>query len=572
MTKINWRALVKDLGGRALLSRNGYIVLAVLSLTSSMLVISPNQRASSPWWWAANIGSLLACWGWYELFARVFFKNRAVKPVPLAWVAFFGVTLGAIKGAMTGALAAGFGLVDDFAGAISSRIVATSFLGLFVVVALSLLEATLNRFQSERNLLIAERVQQKLKPGSEELDSQDLRDFVSKTKTRLEAQALQPGNLAGQQTIYATLIRDIVETGLRPLSQRLWQREDAKVANFSFGDLTRIAIMGGGVAVVSVSILYFFASIFTLLAHLPFEAAAIRAGFGAVVVATVLLASRTYRPKKLATAWVYFCAVNLVAALGLTILGNLVLGEIEGIDSFSIGLVALIWLLETSFIARFLFAAMHNHEDVREQLEALLSKAGIDVAANQAQSLLINRNLANYLHGSVQNRLLSAALRIEGGSGDAGSLVAELEAIEKLLDGAASEFDSGSDRPLAEQFAEMVGRWAGYVEIEISPANLPSFSAELNAKIIQLATEATSNSVRHGLASSLTIELLPQTGSQLKIIITDDGLGPRKGVSGLGSHLFNSLCGDNWSLSLRPEGGSALWLELAEQNSLQGDN
>lgn len=562
MTKINWRALVKDLGGTALLSQNGYIVLAVLSLTSSMLVISPDQSASSPWWWAANLGSLLACWGWYELFARVFFKNRNIKPVPLIWVAFFGATLGAIKGAMTGALAATFGLVPDLASAVISRVVATSFLGLFAVVALALLNATLNRFQSERNLLIAERVQQKLKPGSEELDSQELREFVTKTKTRLEAQALQPGNISGQQALYATLIRDIVETGLRPLSQRLWQREDAKVANFSFGDLSRVAILGGGVAVVSVSILYFFASIFTLLAHLPFEAAVIRAGFGAVVVATVLLVSRTYRPQRLAVAWVYFFMVNLIAALGLTILGNLVLGEIEGIDSFSIGLVALIWLLETSYIARFLFAAMHNHEDVREQLEALLSKAGIDVAANQAQSLLINRNLANYLHGSVQNRLLSAALRIESGSGDANSLVSELAAIEQLLDGAASEFDSGSDRPLAEQFAEMVARWEGYVQIEILPADLPNFDTELNGKVIQVATEATSNAVRHGLASSLTIELLPQLGSQLKIIITDDGLGPRKGASGLGSHLFNSLCGANWSLKLRAEGGSVLELNL----------
>jgi signal transduction histidine kinase len=527
-----------------------------------MLVISPNQSASSPWWWAANIGSLLACWGWYELYSRVIFRNREIKPVPIAWVALFGVSLGAIKGAVTGALAAAFGLVPDLVSAVISRVVATSFLGLFVVVALSLLGATLNRFQSERNLLIAERVQQKLKPGSEELDSQDLRDFVTKTKTRLEAQALQPSSLAGQQAVYATLIRDIVETGLRPLSQRLWQREDAKVANFSFADLTRVALLGRGVAVVSVSILYFFASIFTLLAYLPFEVAALRAGLGAVIVAAVLLASRMFSPQKLVAALVYFLAVNLIAALGLTIIGNLVLGEIEGIDSFSIGLVALIWLLETSFIARFLFAAMHNHEDVREQLEALLSAAGIDVAANQAQILLVNRNLANYLHGSVQNRLLSAALRIENGSGDAVNLVAELAAIEKLLDGAATDFDTGSERSLDDQFAEMVGRWEGYVQIEVLPSPLPDFGAEINAKVIQLATEAISNAVRHGLASALTIEVRPQPNSILRITITDDGLGPRKGASGLGSHLFNSLCGANWSLRLRTEGGSILELNV----------
>jgi signal transduction histidine kinase len=205
---------------------------------------------------------------------------------------------------------------------------------------------------------------------------------------------------------------------------------------------------------------------------------------------------------------------------------------------------------------------MHNHEAVREQLEALLSAAGIDVAANQAQSLLVNRNLANYLHGSVQNRLLSAALRIENGSGDAVNLVAELAAIEKLLDGAATDFDTGSERSLDDQFAEMVGRWEGYVQIEVLPSPLPDFGAEINAKVIQLATEAISNAVRHGLASALTIEVRPQPNSILRITITDDGLGPRKGASGLGSHLFNSLCGANWSLRLRTEGGSILELNV----------
>jgi hypothetical protein len=49
-----------------------------------------------------------------------------------------------------------------------------------------------------------------------------------------------------------------------------------------------------------------------------------------------------------------------------------------------------------------------------------------------------------------------------------------------------------------------------------------------------------------------------------KLIITsfDDGLGPRDGNPGLGSSLFESLCGNNWSLSAAIGGGAIGRLEI----------
>jgi hypothetical protein len=49
-----------------------------------------------------------------------------------------------------------------------------------------------------------------------------------------------------------------------------------------------------------------------------------------------------------------------------------------------------------------------------------------------------------------------------------------------------------------------------------------------------------------------------------KLIITsfDDGLGPRTGTPGLGSFLFDSLCGNNWSLSAAIGGGALSRLEI----------
>jgi len=38
------------------------------------------------------------------------------------------------------------------------------------------------------------------------------------------------------------------------------------------------------------------------------------------------------------------------------------------------------------------------------------------------------------------------------------------------------------------------------------------------------------------------------------LTVIDNGFGPRDGLPGLGSSLFNSIAGSNWSLSRGPDG------------------
>jgi signal transduction histidine kinase len=82
--------------------------------------------------------------------------------------------------------------------------------------------------------------------------------------------------------------------------------------------------------------------------------------------------------------------------------------------------------------------------------------------------------------------------------------------------------------------------------------------------IIHVVEEAFSNSLRHGLATEATILLTPtNTGTSLTVI--DNGIGPRDGSPGLGSSLFNSIAGSNWSLTRGPEGiGAQLVLQITK--------
>lgn len=538
-------------------------MLAVLSFTGSMLVGPASPSANAWLWWPVHIFALVACFGWFLLFRQGFFKKRAVKPIALGWIALFGTSLGAVKGIATGILAVWFGLEGDPSHSVGQRIVQTSFLGLFAVFGLALIEATLERYQVERDLLVTERVQQQIvvSDNRENGDSTELREFISAAKAKLEFVTQGTGNLLEQKQVTAKLIRDIVETGLRPLSHRLWQKENAKVLNFSFADLAKVAVLGQPVAIVPMLIIYFFGALATLAAHVNLQHALIRSAIDAVIVGLVYLGASLIKPSRQLWAWFKFLVTAIVATALIVLLPNFWFGELAGVSTLGIAIASFMWLAEVSFLSGFIVAAFESHVKVRSQLQALLSNSGADFASRKVQTLLMNRDLANYLHGSVQNRLLSAALRIESTDGDSADLAQELKTIECLLDNAASGPLDSAPTDLKHQLADLASRWTGYVEIGIT-LDRASYGASADSRIMQISHEAISNAVRHGLASKLKLIVSSANENQVLVSFADDGLGPRNGLAGLGSALFDSTSGPNWSLTSVEGGGSLLQLEI----------
>lgn len=546
-----------------MLSLNGYLIIGVLSLTASMLVVPAGTTSDSILWWPVHLLSLVACGLWFGLFRRFIFKNRSIKPIALWAIALFGTSLGAIKGTVTAILSVHFGLEQVLQEAVAARIIQTSFLGLFAVFGLALIEATLDKYQVERNLLVTERVHQQISnsDGRESEDSIELREFIAAAKARLEVIMANSNSLAEQKVITAGLIRDIVETGLRPLSHRLWQTENAKLLNFSFVDLAKIAVVGQPVAVLPAVSIYFIGALATLAAHIDPGLALVRAAVGALIMASVFFIARLVQPKSRLLAWSRFLLSNAVATYLLVTLTDVWFGTIQGVSPVGTGIAVGIWMTEVSFISGFVVAAFQNHVKVRSQLEALLMQPDVELVTRKARSQLMNRDLANYLHGSVQNRLLSAALRIETGQGGPEDLLGELRAVEDLLDTAAAPIQDVSDLDLPQRLSDLAARWNGYLSIEIS-LDSDGYESELDKQIYEVANEAISNAVRHGLASSLHFEVTSAADGWLTISATDDGLGPRNGSAGLGSALFDSIARENWSLNATELGGSALQLRL----------
>jgi len=81
------------------------------------------------------------------------------------------------------------------------------------------------------------------------------------------------------------------------------------------------------------------------------------------------------------------------------------------------------------------------------------------------------------------------------------------------------------------------------------------------AVLFMVIQEAVTNSIRHGLARSVTVSLdAHESDRRVVLDVVDDGTGPARKVRNLGVGLgfLAALSEGAWSLDTRPRGGSRL--------------
>lgn len=566
MTKVSSGQLNARFGGSALLVKREYLFVAPLAIMSSLLVNTETVGFETYLWLAANVVSLSASALWLLFFDKVVFARRQIKPVGFIWVVLFGLSLGALKGATTGLMAVLFGLETELPHAISSRVTQTGFMGLCLVLGITVIEGTRRRFQEQRDSLVAASVRQQLAEVGQSAESQggdEIRAFVAVAKDKLSRTQSTQGDNTTLRAAYSSSLRDLVENNLRPLSHRLWQIENAKYSNFSLADMSRLAINRRQAYMWQIAAIIFAGSLLSLMPKVSFDAALTRSAVEAMFVAGVLFAAKLMQPKTIWFAWAYFVFVNALAA-GAAVLGTgSLLGQLPGLPAIGTTVVVFLWLCQLTYFSRLAAAALDSHRLIAENLGKLSGKSAKNGQAPQPQDLLLNRELANFLHSNLQNRLLSSAMRIEKGDGGVGELLSELALVEQILESADADFGARNAGSLKARLADLVQRWAGFVAIQVTvPTNLQNLTGQACDQVVQVLSEAISNAVRHGLAANIRIDLAQSEG-RLLMTVTDDGLGLRTGISGLGSKFFDSIAGPTgWSLSGLADGGTRLLVEF----------
>ena len=581
---INWKTLAQDIGGKHLTNRRSLLLmvpfLIVISVLSNSTTISdPALLASSATHRylgliIANISSIAVCWLYLEAVDRTFFKNKNLNPIKIYWVLLFGASLGFLKGYTTGFLSWLVGSEVDLDMAISNRIVQTTFLGLWTIPLVALVTATFIRFQDERQILLAETLEQGLgldnpllHPGE---SSEELTIYLAHAKSEVAALRKSSDTQTANQMISKRL-RDLVETGLRPISHRIWQENSKASGVLKISQLARLALKKnpfpiglilGGLAIGLFPI---------LLSGFPFGEAIIRTFVMLGLTSIVLTLAKKIPRVAGVGVWISFVAANLVSTFVSLLAADAIFGKLFAFADIPVWIALFLWQLQLTFFSSVVSEVLTTRVEMRRQLIESLGKDQLDSDVRSALVRLKNRELAQYIHGNIQNKLLSFALKFDQENLSTDDVSRLLDEVEALFSTAISDYQTVDAADLDKQLAKLVQRWSGFVGIEVTNSlPISGLSKEEIKSIVEVISEAVSNAVRHGLAKNLKITLgkIESNNSQIEIVVEDDGLGPRSGKAGLGTELFNVTSGVNWSLTPANMGGSVLRVRITTQSKI----
>jgi two-component sensor histidine kinase len=562
-------------GGKYFLDTRFLLLTTPLVITTSLLTTSSRYFAQTEdslnsfnlfvLLFIANIFALAICSIWVILFAKTFFRNRASKPVPLFWVILFSASVGALKGAMTGLGCWLLQIESDLVTTISDRVGQTSLLGAWLIPAIALVAHRLSILQAQREALVAERVSNTLieSGAAQTRDNQAaLRAFAAMAKKELSSISKSTSSTE-PTTQYAQAIRRLVTDQLRPLSHRIWDQENKRISSFSISEIARQAIFGFTKARGVVALVYAVTAFPSIIRFVGAGEAVLRSSLAGAVIYVCFWLLSVFKPKKywLATCWF---ALGILGVSYLTfVTGELAFGYVTEFGAIETVMAVWLWLTQLTFISAFLYGVRKGGFAIKQQFADLYGSESIDRAVRLSQARIQNRDFANYLHGQVQNKLLSIALGLEKGKATKEELEQALALVENILKTLDTNFQTMNSGDIDAEVAKINDQWLGFIKISWNlDKEVKNLETRQRIILIQVVDEAISNAVRHGLAKNVFVCAEVAAKQEIILEVIDDGIGPRDGKAGLGSTFFKSVSKGNWKLEQEASGGTKLTLQF----------
>ncbi|MGI9186095.1 MAG: hypothetical protein ACR2J9_01005, partial [Gaiellales bacterium] len=158
---------------------------------------------------------------------------------------------------------------------------------------------------------------------------------------------------------------------------------------------------------------------------------------------------------------------------------------------------------------------------------------------------LAARDVSRELHGSVQTRLIAAALAGERAlaSGDRAALEAAVTEAGRVL--VQLEPQARAVGSIEEEVAARSDLWDGLCEIRVEIDDLTGVGAD-PASVGRVVEEGIANAVRHGGATRIDITVRAAGAGAIVVVIDDDGTAPNAESSGTGSAMIDAITGGAW--------------------------
>ncbi len=230
-------------------------------------------------------------------------------------------------------------------------------------------------------------------------------------------------------------------------------------------------------------------------------------------------------------------------------------------DGFPTGLIVAQAVIATLAVlsVNLALASQRGQTEILLALRHSIDESQVDEIARSRELARTSRSLAQYVHGTLQSRLLAAALAIEHAERDGtpGSFDA---AIEQAVDALSlSNALAPPSRDLAPAVQETVDLWSGFAAFSIT---LDAFEPPLASSVVEdiclIAEEGIANAMRHGRANAIDIAVINHDEACVRVVVTDNGIGPQHGDRGFGSALFDLSGANTWSLTRRLDAAGTL--------------
>ena len=553
------------LSGRWAISRDPYILIAPTLIVSVILLQATTFELAEIWGWflASSGGYLTFCLLLYLAHVTLY-RNRADAPVSVAWIFVIGFVFGGIKGASTAGISVALNLESNLYEEMLGRALPAGLLGLVGVPSMALLMHTLSEFREKRADLIAEQIFMESKEHqSQEIIatmSAKLREKIE-DDLRTQTEDLRQSFIAnsGQPDTWQLMANDLrtaANETVRNTSHKLWERPETKLVEISLLDLFRAMITTNAFPLrYIIPIFLVSAAPVNIRDHGSDELFVRLFALGLSVSITYLLASWAIKKSASHKYQIYLTAIGLA---GLITSAVLIVVFNDPVNQHFVGVVITIalWLPILTVTCGLIDTSLKQRQDILDELRSRIDKSRIRTVSRNNEAIRLSNDMAKYLHGNLQSRLMASALAIEaaGRAQDSNALAEEIEKAQQSIQTPFDQFTSDQLESLSIELHKLLKRWDGILRIELNYAGKDEFASAADIRnIIHVIEECFSNCLHHGFATEATICLkVSATGTMLTVV--DNGFGPRDGMPGLGSSLFNSIAGSNWSLGRGPDG------------------
>jgi signal transduction histidine kinase len=348
-------------------------------------------------------------------------------------------------------------------------------------------------------------------------------------------------------------LRELAEGSVREVSARLWAQAEREYPRLGIAGIVRGIVRSEPFHPWVMAAVIVVGSGQSAVALFGWRTGWLLTIASALVAAVAMLlgnAAMRRRPDRRAAI---FLGVLLVLLLGLWPTQVVREGLVPGNAPPSWLLVQVVSLVTTIVMISAVGAWVHGGQALRRSYLLAVDERHVRSLARARAVTVATRDVAQALHGTVQTRLIAAAVAGEQAvaSNDRKALQHAFDEARQVLEDLGSP--ERSIGAIADEVALKAALWDRLCDIRVRIGDLAGARADAEG-VGRVVEEGIANAIRHGGAERVAITVRVLGDGGVEVVVDDDGTGVASDVRGTGSAILDAVTGGAWQRASHGDG------------------